>query len=441
MQKIKWDGKQKQVKHQLQILLSEMGFFDNIKTKKRKINPKLEKEAKQKKEKKTPEFIDLHLEIISKIDEAITKNELQTIKKEEPIEKIKTTQIKKSGIKNPKRSLLETETIHNTFEKNESLFEVERNLSFNQNIQNNNLTPLSNKVTSFNESLNIENIDFVEKIEDNPNLLMGLGLSDRNSNKTQSQKSTDATITKTNLEKAKLELEMRRQDLEEALKIAKQKEEELKKKEEEEKKLEELNKIKQKELEQEKIRKEKQRLLEQKRQEKIYKIKQKELEQEKKRKEKQRLLEEKRQEKINKIKQKALEQENKVKEKQRLEEEKRQEKINKLEQIRLEKEQEINKKLKDKEENDKLLEKQEKITKKLLEKKKDQEAKQEIKTEKSIKKIIPETTIDILDEEVGQALKIIDNLLEKLPEDTIYEFIHSKDFEIYERVVNKYTKK
>ncbi len=413
MQKTKWDGRQKQVNHQLQIFLLKMGFFNKVKTKKIKLNPKQRKETKQKTNQEPSEFIDLHLEIINKIDEVIKNNDLQTIKNEYPLEKTTLTQIRKPWARKPTAPLLTRENIQNNNIKNDTLFEVERKLSFNQNIQNNDLTSLSNKVTSFDEPLTIENIDFVEKIEDNPNLLTGLGLSDRNANKTQSQKSIDATITKTSLEKTKHEIEIRRQELQEALKIAKQKEEELKKKEEEEKKLEELNKIKQKELEQEKIRKEKQRLLEQKRQEKI-----------------------------NKIKQKALEQENKEKEKQRLLEEKRQEKINKLKQIRLEKEQEINKKLKEKEENEKLLEKQEKITKKLLEKKKDQEVKQDIKTEKLEKKIIPEiTTIDILDEEVGRALKIIDNLLEKLPEDTIYEFIHSKDFEIYERVVNKYTKK
>ena len=56
MQKIKWDGKQKQVNYQLQILLSQMGFFTNLKTKKIKFNPKPNKEKKQKIESETPEF-------------------------------------------------------------------------------------------------------------------------------------------------------------------------------------------------------------------------------------------------------------------------------------------------------------------------------------------------------------------------------------------------
>ncbi len=41
------------------------------------------------------------------------------------------------------------------------------------------------------------------------------------------------------------------------------------------------------------------------------------------------------------------------------------------------------------------------------------------------------------DEDVKKVLLITDNLLEKLPEDVINEFIKSKDFELYERVINK----
>jgi hypothetical protein len=432
MQKIKWDGKQKQVNYQLQILLSQMGFFTNLKTKKIKFNPKPNKEKKQKIESETPEFIDLHLEVISKIDEVIKKHGLQSIKKEEPIEKTTLTQIRKPLTRTSKRSLFETEIIQDINEKDDNLFEVEKNLSFNQNIQTNNLTPLSNNVTSFNEPLTVENIDFVENIDNNPNLVKGLGLADRNVNNTTKQKAMDATITKTDLEKARHELEIRKQELEEMQKIAKQKEEELKKKEEEEKKLEKINKIKQKEIEKENRKKEKKILLEQKKQEKINKIRQKALEKERKIKEKQLLLEQERQEKINKLKeQKRLkEQELNKKLKEKEEKQKILAKKEKIEEI-------INKNLKEKELKQKLLEKLDKKEEIIdIEKKKEQETKQEIKTQEPEK-----TTIDILDEEVGEALRIIDNLLEKLPEEIIYEFIRSKDFEIYERVVNKYSKK
>ena len=41
------------------------------------------------------------------------------------------------------------------------------------------------------------------------------------------------------------------------------------------------------------------------------------------------------------------------------------------------------------------------------------------------------------DEDIKKVLLITDNLLEKLPEDVINEFIKSKDFELYERIINK----
>ena len=91
MQKKEWDVKQNQVKLRLQILLSEMGFFTNLTTKKIKFNPKPSKKTRQKIEPETPTetptFIDLHLDTTSKIDELIKKHELQNINKEEPIEK------------------------------------------------------------------------------------------------------------------------------------------------------------------------------------------------------------------------------------------------------------------------------------------------------------------------------------------------------------------
>ena len=41
------------------------------------------------------------------------------------------------------------------------------------------------------------------------------------------------------------------------------------------------------------------------------------------------------------------------------------------------------------------------------------------------------------DEDIKKVLLITDNLLEKLPEEVIIEFIKSKNFEFYERVINK----
>ncbi len=143
----------------------------------------------------------------------------------------------------------------------------------------------------------------------------------------------------------------------------------------------------------------------------------------------------------------------------------RQEKLRKIEEEKQRREQEIKRMLKEKEEIEKQLAKnqeieemqrftnekeeqqalqveQEKIEQKMKEQKKKLDAKIEIKTQKHAKTNKPElANMDFLDEEVGKALKIIDNLLEKLPEEVITEFIKSKDFEIYERVLNKYSKK
>jgi chemotaxis protein histidine kinase CheA len=44
----------------------------------------------------------------------------------------------------------------------------------------------------------------------------------------------------------------------------------------------------------------------------------------------------------------------------------------------------------------------------------------------------------ILDEDIRQVLRITDNLLEKLPNEVIDEFVQSEDFTLYEKVISKY---
>ena len=466
MQKKEWDVKQNQVKPRLQILLSELRFFTNLKTKKIKFNSKPSKKIKQKTEPETyaetPTFIDLNLDTTSKIDELIKKHELQNINKEEPLEKTTLTQIREPWSRTLKKSLFQPETIQSTFEKNDSLFELERGPSFNQNTHTNNLTPLSNQVISFNEPLTSEHIDSIEKIDDNQNLLAGLAIKlNRNPNQTITQKQTttqktkEVKIAQTDLENAKQELERKKHELEEMQRFAKEKEEELKKKEEEEKKLEKLNKIRQKQLEKENIIKEKQLRIEQKRQEKENKIKEKQLQIELEKQEKLRKIEEEklqreqeRQEKIRKIEEEKILREQEL---QRMlkekEEREKQEKLKKIEEEKILREKELQRMLKEKEEIEKQIarKKIEEITYKKAREKEGQhvlEPRIDIKTQKLAKTNKPEmANIDFLDEEVGKALKIIDNLLEKLPEEVITEFINSKDFKIYERVVNKYNKK
>jgi len=434
MLKISKDGKKKQENFQLQILLSEMGFFTDLKRKKIRFNPKPNKE----KEPEMPTFIDLHLEIASKIDEVIKKHELQPTSKEEPTEETTLTEIRKPWNRTLIRPLFKTETLQNNFEINDTLFEVEKQPVFNQNIHINNLTPLSNKVTTFNEPLNLESIDFVKKNDEPQNILTSLGRIKINKNPTKTkntkQKTNGVTIAKTDLEKTKQELERKKHELEEMQRLAKEKEEELKKKEHEKNKQEKLRKEKQKEIEKEK-----------KLAEKLEKKHEFELEKEKIKREKQHLLEQKRQEKIRQIEEKKQIQEQELKKKQKEKEEIQKQKLLKKQE-----------KIKEIEEQDQFKEKIKKPSIKkeikfdlLAFKKKKTKTKPEIKTQKPEKiiasekkqKIQEKTTIDLLDEEVGQALEIIDTLLEKLPAETIDEFVQSNDFEIYERVVSKYKKK
>jgi hypothetical protein len=495
MQKIKKDGIKKQ--DNFQIILSEMGFFTNLKKKKIKFNPKPFKETKEKIQTTKPEIIDLHLEIIAKIDEVIKKHELQTTTKEETIQKTTLTKTKKTWTHTISIPKLKKETIQDKFEINDTLFEVEKHPTFNQNISLNNLTPFSNTVTFFNEPINLENINFVKKIDNPQELLTGLGRIKINRNpsktKTTKPKKNGVTVAKTDLEKTKAELERKKHELEEMERLAKEKEEELKKKEHEKKKQEKLRKEKQKEIEKqrklaeklekkhelelqkEKIMKEKQKLIERKKQEKIKLLEEKKLLKEQKiknkQKEKEEILKQKRleAEKIQRKKeelekQKKLELKKKQNHKEELEKQKlleKQEKIKQLEEKKQQKELEKQKLLKEiqtkqKEKTKKPSAKKEikinllalKNFKKKNKKKKDK-TKPEIKTQKPTKtpvsekteKLQEKTTIDLLDEEVGQALEIIDNLLEKLPDETIDEFVKSDDFEIYEKVVSKYKKK
>ena len=44
----------------------------------------------------------------------------------------------------------------------------------------------------------------------------------------------------------------------------------------------------------------------------------------------------------------------------------------------------------------------------------------------------------LLDNDIKKVLEITDNLLGQLPEDVIDKFVNSKDFELYERVINKF---
>lgn len=80
-----------------------------------------------------------------------------------------------------------------------------------------------------------------------------------------------------------------------------------------------------------------------------------------------------------------------------------------------------------------------KLKRKLLEKeKKKNRVKQEKKSKDKEKKEETKEKPVSSDEDLIKVLKIADDLLEKLSDDVIDEFVQSEDFELYEKVINKY---
>jgi len=246
--------------------------------------------------------------------------------------------------------------------------------------------------------------------------------------KENNDKKNGITKAKSELEKRKEEIEQKKEEIKRIEREAKEKEEELKRKEiEKEKKLKKLQKEKKK---QEKLRKIKERELEIKRKK------------EEKLKKKQDLLEAKRQKKLELKKKREKQAEEKLREKKQKELEKKKKEQEKIKQKVLLKQ----KKLEEKKKQDK----KEIDTKKQIKDKKEEKEhktffktknKEKINLEIKAKEDIPKPEQQSLDEEVGQALEIIDELLGQLPDEKIDEFVQSDDFKIYEKVVEKYKKK
>ena len=443
----KLDGMKKQ--ENLNVLLAEMGFFTNIKAKKIKFNPrprsnpehvewvKLPEPITQEKTKKvTPEFIDLHLDITAKIDEIIKNHEQENSQtKLNNFDKPEFIEVRKPWTRSPTAPQFRTDMSLDDFTNNlqtvDDLFEVkipETNLEATTQMSTEEIKTEITKELKFDE---FENMTVIKKIDSFDEMLSGLGRIKvrKNPNQTKStpqktqHKKNGVTVAKTDLDKTKAELERKKHELEEMERIAKEKEEEFKKKQEEKKKQEKLRQQKQKEIE-------KQRKLK----EKLEKKHQIELEKEKKRKQKELLKEQKIQEKLKLAEEKKRQKELEIKKKQ-------QEKEELLKQKQLEKQKKI------KEEPKKPKNPIKKPTPGIFAKKKKEKPKQteEIKTETKPEEvpeaIKEETNQPSLDEEVGEALRIIDDLLEKLPEDTIDEFVQSDDFAVYEKVVSKYKRK
>jgi hypothetical protein len=427
----RWDDRESRlVINELNVLLTELGCFNNLIRKKIRFNIKPISNKTKKAEEENN--IDLHLELVKEIDDLLERHEQELERREpDPLFKTQKTLPLKEFIefRDPETRRPEVSKFPTEFGLKKGFGEIEPNGEF---LEVEAPTPNQfqlEKKEGYNRDLNSWMMGEKDK-----KFLMSFGKTNVNS-KASAQKQTQTksnyrevnglTKTKIDLERTKKEIEERKKALEEAIRLEKEKEEELKRKAEEKKKEEKQREIEKKQRLKEKKIREKERLKLEKRKEKELK----KLEQEKEKQEKIKQLE---QEKLKKEKEKEV--------KKLLEEKEKQEKIKQLEQEKLEKEKEKElKKLQAEQEIlERLKEKEEKLKKIKIE--------EEIKEESPIEvdKYIQKESTDVtphLDSDVEKLLPIIDELLEKLPEDVLDEFANSKNFTLYEKVITKYKRK
>ena len=406
MPNLKKGNKNKLVKPELDIFLpADMSFFSSFKNKNIKVNSHTSKDTTIKRK------VDFHLNIIKKVDEIIAGYEKQI----EPETKTSLSEIieeRQPFSKKPEGSS------HNTNLSPEIVtFEV---------------------VPEHNGPMNV----FVEKTSSMD--LNDQKLAMNSTSKTAQPKTEKVKQKPINSNKQLLDLREQNKKLKEEEKQL-QKEEKTMKKEEKilEKEVKEKEKKKKEELQREKLEQEKKQR---------EKEKQKKLEvateiKQQKEKERLRVIEEKKKEKVSFDKKKEVERLKRleleksaedalIKEKElalKFKEAKKQKKLKAKTALAEQKEKERLKKLEEKEKQ-KAKSKAEKKTSKTSK----EEPKINIKHNINLK----ENTSEVLsmDEDVIKFLKIADDLLEKLPDDVIDKFAKSKDFEIYERVINKYKK-
>jgi len=393
---------------------------------------------------------------------------------------------------------INTKDVFGEFDPSQDLFEIETPTQSHQDLR------FVGNFEELYDVAHVANIEDEPRIWDvgdkeSKKWTMGLaGIKVKHNKDKKTGKRNGVAKTKEELEKAKMEIERKKHEIKEAEIIAKEKQEELKEKEKEKvlkekgeerrkklefKKEQEENRKREKELKEEaKIKEEKKKLRE--------KLKTRELKEQAKLEAEQIKLEEKE----NILKQKETEKQKKLESKKALEEERlnkkrleeqgketeRAERLKEKEKLlttkqkeRLETEQQ---KLKEKKllaaEKQKKLEvkkavEEERLKEKETEKKSKETVKKDVKSKKAFVSIFkkkkekttakeekpvseveapkPEEKTEqrdetILDDEVSDALTIIDELLEQLPDEVIDDFVQSDNFTLYERVVKKYKK-
>jgi len=427
MPHVKKHKDKKSVKSESNIILTkEMETFKKLSGKKTKSNPKqFSKKKKQDKTKKNS--IDFHWEIVKKIDALIAEHEKETTSQEESEDSLEGI----VEIREPRKRKLEAsnfktdiraENISNYLNFENEPFEVElsgradpgfkfvRNLEEPKDIvyirdldhleKNDDfhskmlggLDKTNQKTAMGFARIKIRNKEERTKLKDAENKPRQTSSSQNIKNvreKKETKKVNGFTLVTEELEETKKEIEEKKKELELAEKRATEEAEELKEKRKE--KLE-------KEKEGKKLKK----------------------------------LE------LKKAKIEAKEREKKLREKTKIEAKKE-----KLEAKMILKEEKLKRKLESKK---KKIGKPEKEPASVLKARKTDDLKKKEKSKSSTTGLHHfilgkrETAEEnpILDEDIIQVLRITDNLLEKLPNEVIDEFVQSEDFTLYEKVISKY---
>jgi len=383
---------------QINLILTQMGFFSDLKRKNIRFNPQAFSKRKNKKENN----IDFHIDVTRKIDEVITRNkENQQLTDNKKITTPEFIEFREPFTRTPTTPTFQTQLGQNTdfgeLENIQEFVEIDPPTNFLMEKQ-------PEKKEEF-ESWMVNNQN-----EKDQKTFWGLGslkirIRGKEPQKTTTNKNNETTLAKIELEETQKEIERKKKELEEAIKKQKEKELKVKKEEEEKRKQEKLKKI------------------ELKKKQKEEKIRQK------------------------LAKKAQIEKEREIK---KLESEREKE----LKKAQLEKEKELKKKELELKKQELELMKQELIKGKEPEPEPEQEPESEPEQKVVEKEELPEEITDIieekkeytpknlnLDEDVAKLLPIIDSLFEKLPEEVVDEFTKSEYFELYEKVLLKYKNK
>ena len=473
--------KNKLIVSELDILLEEMGFFSNLKGKKIRftLRPSITHKTQSNNKAEIPDenLVDLHLQTAKKVDKLLKKHEkILQMEDPEPVSKIQQepplkefVEIREPSVKKPEMPLFKTDleslNILGNLNQNDELIEIDLP------------TPIiPENVRNGISSNDLDSWMLGNQDKSSKKRFMGLSLK-QVKNKISNQKAkkpqkevNGVTKTQIELEKTKEEIEERERALQEAKGLEKLKEEELKKRKEEKEREEKLKKIEsEKRMKEKKIRERESQKAEKQRQKELKRLEKQKLKEGKIRNKEKEKIEQQQEKEAKRLEVKRA-MEEKKKDIERAEIQKQKE----LKRLETEKAKEEKVKIKEKEEaeNQKelVIKKKKKIKLKLKEPKKEEEKpadpmeqkapepeiteekteeiSEEKKEEKPTKqdeyKRIEKEKPDektLLDDDVEKLIPIIDELLEKLPDDVVDEFAQSEDFILYEKVVNKYKRK